>query len=81
MKREKFQFLVTVEIDKNIEAKYPNYRINWDSPEEFAESIMESLTSSADYDLTQKSSLKEYGYKVKAKKLKNKKNATIRSKK
>lgn len=58
----KRQFLVEIEVDeKNVAKKYPNYSINWDSPEELIDSLMRDFIFEADTDMS-KDGLTEWGY-------------------
>jgi hypothetical protein len=68
----KRQFVMTIEVDeKNIFEKYPNYRFNWDSPEDFIRYLAESKEERYYYDLAgQKQSMwKLFGYRTTVKKI------------
>ena len=68
-KLKTFKYLLTIEVADDIADKYPNYSVNWDTPEEFVEDTVIGMTSAADYDLTQKDSLKDLGYRIRAKEI------------
>lgn len=65
----KFQYIVTVEVHKDIAKRYPNYNINWDTFEDFADSRIDGLVSNTDYELTLVDSLKEDGFRIRAEKI------------
>lgn len=48
-------FTVTIETVKGIEDKYPNFRINYDSPEDFIRAVMRDFAGPAlGYTITYK---------------------------
>tara|TARA_Y100000310_G_scaffold14911_1_gene14975 strand:- start:3698 stop:3940 length:243 start_codon:yes stop_codon:yes gene_type:complete len=55
------QFIVTVEVAENVAELYPNYGINYDTPEEFAE----ALVSRFDPDHSTTDTFKEWGFRYK----------------
>jgi hypothetical protein len=66
-------FTLTIETDdKNIFEKYPNYRFNWDSPEDFILYLAESKEERYYYDIAGKkqSMWKLFGYRATVKELK-----------
>jgi hypothetical protein len=54
----KFTFIVNVYVDDDIAEKFPNYRFNWDSAEEFAKTRV-----------GEEANTEEYGYKLTTKML------------
>ena len=66
------KFIVTIEVDeKNIADKYPNYSINFRSPKEFIDHLMNSFTIEGGID-TSVEGLERWGYSKKYKKKKGK---------
>lgn len=60
-------FMVTIETDdKNIAAKYPNFRYNWDSPEDFIRETAFALEDKMTEDSrgSMQPTMKLYGYRV-----------------
>ena len=65
----KFKYTLEVEIvidEDNISEKYPNYRWNYDSIEDFANSLVPEESFEADTDIS-KDGLELYGYSIKKK--------------
>jgi len=66
-------FKYQIEIDINESAvyeKYPNYKFNYSSPKELADSIAFGVQYEADTDMS-KDGLKQWGYSIKVKRLKS----------
>jgi len=60
----KKKFVIEIEVDeKNIAEKYPNYSINYGSPEELIDSIIEDIKFCADTDMS-KDGLEKFGYAI-----------------
>ena len=56
------QFIVTINVDdENISELYPNYSINYDSPDELIEALMKSFKWEGVTDMS-KGGLREWGY-------------------
>ncbi|TKI70980.1 hypothetical protein FCU45_00910 [Sulfurimonas crateris] len=61
-----FKYLLEVEIvidEENINKKYPNYKFNYDSIEEFASSLVPEESYEGDTD-TSKDGLEQWGYSI-----------------
>ena len=61
-----FKYLLEVEIvidEENINKKYSNYKWNYDSIEQFADSLVPEESYEADTDMS-KDGLKHYGYSI-----------------
>jgi hypothetical protein len=70
MAKVKFKFEVTVEVDENeIVNKYPNYRFNFNSPKQLADSVANDFKFCADTDMS-KNGMKEWGYSINVKPIK-----------
>lgn len=68
----KKKFILTIEVDnKNILKKYPNYKFNYSSPDEFIKSIANDIQFIAGMDMSKKG-MKNWGYSIKIKELKEK---------
>ena len=39
------KFTLTISVDADVIDKYPNYRFNWDTPEEFIEHLVKHIES------------------------------------
>jgi len=66
-----FKYTLEVEIvidEDNINEKYPNYRWNYDSIEDFANSLVPEESFEADTDIS-KDGLELYGYSIKKKRI------------
>lgn len=64
MKTFKYQLEVEIIIDEeNINEKYPNYKFNYDSIEQFADSLVPKESYEGDIDMS-KDGLKQYGYSI-----------------
>ena len=61
--KRKFTLEIAVNADKILQ-KYPNYRVNFDDPNEFIEFILSGLEWSGDTNLS-KNGMKKWGYSVK----------------
>lgn len=73
---KKFKYLVEYEIEndeKSINEKYANYKYNYNSPEELADSLVPAKVYEADTDMS-KDGLDRWGYSLKIKR--NKINGT-----
>lgn len=58
----KKRFIVEIEVDtKTISKKYPNYKYNYNSPDELIKSLIKGFTCEGDTDMS-KDGLKEWGY-------------------
>lgn len=67
MKIFKYQLEVEIVIDEeNISKKYPNYKFNYDSIKDFADSLVSKESCEVDIDIS-KGGLEQYGYSVKKK--------------
>ncbi|MDD3007547.1 MAG: hypothetical protein RBR70_11780 [Arcobacter sp.] len=67
-----FKYLLEVKIvidEENINQKYPNYKWNFDSIEEFADSLVSEESYEADTDMS-KNGLEEWGYSITKKRIK-----------
>lgn len=67
-----FKYLLEVEIiidEENINQKYPNYKWNFDSIEEFADSLVPEESNEANIDMS-KNGLEEWGYSITKKRIK-----------
>lgn len=70
MKTYKYQLEVEIIIDeKNINEKYPNYKWNYDSVEQFADSLIPEESYEADTDMS-KDGLEKWGYSITKKRIK-----------
>lgn len=61
-----FRYLLEVEViidEKNINEKYPNYQWNFDSIEQFADSLVPEESYEADIDMS-KDGLEQWGYSI-----------------
>ncbi len=66
----KKKFMVEIEVDeKNIEKKYPNYNINFSSPNNFIAHLVEDFIYDADINMSV-NGLKKWGYSKKIKEIK-----------
>jgi hypothetical protein len=64
MKTFKYQLEIELVIDEeNINEKYPNYKFNYDSIEQFADSLVSEESFEGDTDMS-KDGLKQYGYSI-----------------
>ena len=62
----KKQFLVEISVDADeIANKYPNYRWNYNSPQEFIEARATDIKFVADMDMSTAKEFKSWGYKIK----------------
>lgn len=69
MKIYKYNLEVEIVIDEeNINEKYPNFKWNYNSMEDFADSLVPEETYEADTDMS-KDGLKEWGYSITKKKM------------
>jgi len=60
-----------IEIDENtINEKYPNYKWNFNSPKELADSLIPTIIYEADTDMS-KDGLDKWGYSINIKRIKN----------
>lgn len=62
----KFKYILEVEIvvdEKNIAKKYPNYKWNFDSIEQFADSLVPEESYEGDTDMS-KDGLEKFGYSI-----------------
>jgi hypothetical protein len=65
----KYKLEYEIEIDDdNINKKYPNYRWNFNSPKELADSLVPTIIYEADTDMS-KNGLDKWGYSIKIKKV------------
>lgn len=67
-----FKYLLEVEIiidERNISEKYPNYKWNYDSIEQFADLLISEESYEADIDMS-KDGLEQWGYSIRKKKIK-----------
>lgn len=67
-----FKYLLEVEIvidEENINEKYPNYKFNFDSIEQFADSLVSEESYEADTDMS-KDGLEKWGYSIMKKRTK-----------
>jgi hypothetical protein len=63
----KYNLEYEIEIDEvNINKKYPNYRFNFDSPKELADSLVPTVIYEADTNMS-KDGLDKWGYSIKIK--------------
>lgn len=65
-----FKYIVEyeIEIDENtINKKYPNYRWNFNSPKELADSLVPTISYERDTDMAT-DGLEKWGYSIKVKK-------------
>lgn len=53
-------FKLTISVDADVVDKYPNYRFNWDTPEEFIQHLVNHIQSDGVDDLGRN----VYGYTV-----------------
>jgi len=61
-----FKYLLEIEIivdEKSINQKYPNYKFNYDSIEQFADSLVPEESYEGDTNMS-KNGLKQYGYSI-----------------
>ncbi len=61
-----FKYLLEVEIvidEENINEKYPNYKFNFDSIEQFADSLVSEESYEADTDMS-KDGLEKWGFSI-----------------
>ena len=66
-----FKYLLEVEIvidEENINEKYPNYKWNFDSIEQFADYLVPEESYEADTDMS-KDGLEQWGYSIKIKRV------------
>lgn len=67
----KYKLEYEIEIDeKNINEKYPNYKYNFNSPKELADSLVPIKIYEADTDMSE-DGLDKWGYSIKIKRVKN----------
>lgn len=60
----KYKLEYEIEIDeKNINEKYPNYKYNFNSPKELADSLVPTKIYEADTDMS-KDGLEQWGYSI-----------------
>lgn len=67
-----FKYKLEVEViidEQNINKKYPNYKLNYNSPEELADSLVPTVAYNFDTDMS-KDGIKEWGYGIKIKRQK-----------
>lgn len=70
MKKFKYQLEVEIIIDEeNINKKYPNYKFNYDSIEQFADSLVPEESYEGNTDIS-KDGLEQWGYSITKKKTK-----------
>lgn len=68
MKTFKYQLDIEIIIDEeNINQKYPNYKFNYDSIEQFANSLISEESYEGDTNMS-KDGLKKWGYSITKKK-------------
>jgi len=66
-------FILEIAVDSlNVSKKYPNYRFNYEKPEDLIKSIANNIKFCAETDMS-KYGMKEWGYSIKVKKIKAKK--------
>lgn len=61
-----FKYLLEIEIivdEKSINQKYPNYKFNYDSIEQFVDSLVPEESYEGDTNMS-KNGLKQYGYSI-----------------
>jgi len=64
MKTFKYQLEIELIIDEeNIDKKYPNYKFNYDSIEQFADSLVPEESFEGDTDMS-KDGLEQWGYSI-----------------
>lgn len=69
MKIYKYQLEVEIVIDeKNINKKYPNYKYNYDSIEQFASLLVSEESYEGDIDMS-KDGLEKWGYSITKKRI------------
>lgn len=67
-----FKYSLEIEIvvdEENIHTKYPNYKFNYDSIEQFADSLVLEESYEADTDMS-KDGLEQWGYTIRKKRTK-----------
>jgi len=65
----KYKLEYEIEIDENtINEKYPNYKWNFNSPKELADSLVPTTIYEADTDMS-KDGLDKWGYSIKIKRI------------
>jgi hypothetical protein len=69
MKTFKYQLEIEIVIDEeNINEKYPNYKFNYDSVEDFADSLVPEESYEADINMS-KDGLEQWGYSITKKRI------------
>jgi hypothetical protein len=69
-KKIKKTFVVTIEVDEEaVKQKYPNYRWNYNNPEELIEAVANDVKFIAGVDMS-KDGMKQWGYSIKVKETK-----------
>lgn len=59
------KYLIEINVDEDhINEKYPNYSINWDSPEEFIEATLSNIESTDENNEYPSQYYNEWGYSV-----------------
>jgi hypothetical protein len=72
MKTFKYQLEVEIVINEHtINEKYPNYKWNFNSPKELADSLVPTIVYEADTDMS-KDGLSKWGYSIKVKRKESK---------
>jgi hypothetical protein len=70
MGRIKKRFILEIEVDENkVQQKYPNYRWNYDKPEELIKAVANDVKFIAGVDMS-KDGMRQWGYSVKVKEMK-----------
>lgn len=62
-KRTTKTFQLTITVDADVVEKYPNFRFNWDTPEQFIQHLVDHIQS----DGKDSSGAHSFGYKVEVK--------------
>lgn len=64
-KKIKKTFIVRIEVDEEaVKQKYPNYRLNYDKPEQFIKAVANDLRFIAGVNMT-KDGMETWGYSIK----------------
>jgi hypothetical protein len=64
-KKIKKTFIVRIEVDEEeVKQKYPNYRLNYDNPEQFIKAVVNDLRFIAGVNMS-KDGMKQWGYSIK----------------
>lgn len=65
MAKIKKQFILEIEVDdRTVQQKYPNYRLNYDRPEQLIKAVANDIRFIAGVDMS-KDGMEQWGYSIK----------------